>query len=166
MTDPSGGSVGQTAAMGRTGFVRAVAVVGLVLAGVACSDLPDSVTSGGTVTAACEDVLALSVDVGHGTPEVLVDDGTGLRSITPGQVTTDPSFSPDGSTLVVVRAEGDYESAGPDSTELRLLDPDGSNPRDLVDGSSTTWRRTRPGHPTGGRSCSRGTPAAPGAGCS
>ena len=118
--------------------MRAMAVAGLVLAGAACSDPPDSVTSGGTARGGCEDLLALSVDVGHGTPEVLVDDGGGLRSITPDQVTTSPRFSPDGSTLVVVRAEGDYESAGPDSTELWLLDPDGSNPRDLVDGTSTT----------------------------
>jgi Tol biopolymer transport system component len=107
------------------------------------------VTSGGSTERPCEDVLALSVDVGHGTPEVLVDDGAGLRTITPGQVTTDPTFSPDGSTLVVVRAEGDYESAGPDSTELWLLDPDGSNPRDLVDGSSTTWEEDPAWSPDG-----------------
>lgn len=126
-----------------------MAVVGFVLAGSACSDPPATVTSGGGGDEPCEDVLALSMDLGQGHVEVFLDDGGGLRSITPGQISTTPRFSPDGSTLVVVRADGDYESAGPGSTELWLLDADGSNPRDLVDGASTTWEEDPAWSPDG-----------------
>jgi Tol biopolymer transport system component len=70
-----------------------------------------------------------------GLAEVIVArrDGS-VELVTGGWVATKPSFSPDGGSLVVVRADGDYESAGPESTSLWILDIDGTNPRLLTEG--------------------------------
>lgn len=46
-----------------------------------------------------------------------------------------PDFSPDGERLAVVRADGDYESAGPSATWLWTVAADGSDPRPLTDGA-------------------------------
>jgi dipeptidyl aminopeptidase/acylaminoacyl peptidase len=43
-------------------------------------------------------------------------------------VASQPTFSPDGQRVVVVAAEGDYESAGPDSTSLLAVGLDGADP--------------------------------------
>ena len=71
-----------------------------------------------------------------GLAEVVVADGDGdVGALLTGEwVATKPSFSPDGRSLVVVRAEGDYESAGPDSTSLWIIDTDGTEERALTRG--------------------------------
>jgi hypothetical protein len=46
-----------------------------------------------------------------------------------------PDFSPDGERMVVVRADGDYESAGPEATWLWTLAADGSDPRPVTSGA-------------------------------
>jgi len=56
----------------------------------------------------------------------------GLTSVSRDWVATEPAFSPDGRQLVVVRAKGDYESAGPDSTALWVVGADGRGARALT----------------------------------
>lgn len=70
-----------------------------------------------------------------GLAEVIVRKPDGSETLVSGDwVATDPSFAPDGLRLVVVRAEGDYESSGPASTSLWEIGVDGSGPRRLTDG--------------------------------
>lgn len=52
------------------------------------------------------------------------------------EVLTEPDASPDGGSLVVVRADGDYESAGPGATDLWVLTVDGEVTSKLTTGSS------------------------------
>ncbi len=82
------------------------------------------------------DTLAVNrIGEGEGLAEVVVVDGDGEGELVTGdRVATKPSFSPDGQRLVVVEADGDYESAGPDSTSLWVIGADGSDPRRLTDG--------------------------------
>lgn len=68
-----------------------------------------------------------------GTDDEPDDEG---RLVTGDWVATDPSFSPDGRRLVLVRADGDYESAGPGSTSLWVVDADGAAPRSLTAGGN------------------------------
>jgi dipeptidyl aminopeptidase/acylaminoacyl peptidase len=77
-------------------------------------------------------------DYGPGGAEVLVvpADGVGGRPVTGDWVATEPSLSPDGRQVVVVRADGDYESAGPDSTSLWVVDTVGGGERQLNEGPS------------------------------
>lgn len=58
--------------------------------------------------------------------------GRSRALITGEWVATKPSFSPDGLRVAVTRATGDYESAGPDSTDISVVDADGSNARQLT----------------------------------
>jgi dipeptidyl aminopeptidase/acylaminoacyl peptidase len=91
-------------------------------------------------SAGCDDsgpVLALNrnSDEFVGLAEVIVAARDGdVELVTGDWVATKPSFSPDGRSLVVVRAEGDYESVGPDSTSLWIIDTDGPGQRALTDG--------------------------------
>ena len=73
--------------------------------------------------------------VGGGVPEVstLSPDGR-VEMITGSWVANDAALAPDGDQLVVVKADGDYESAGPQATALWVLDADGSDPRQLTGG--------------------------------
>jgi Tol biopolymer transport system component len=82
-------------------------------------------------------VLALNRnrDQSVGSAEVVLAERDGnVELLTGDWVATRPSFSPDGRSLVVVRAEGDYESAGPDSTSLWIIDTDGTDERALTRG--------------------------------
>jgi Tol biopolymer transport system component len=96
---------------------------------------------GGDDTAGCV-VLAVSRDVDQGTPKVLI-----VRDDNPEEIGQDvidrygsraplsqPDFSPDGTRLAVVMADGDYESAGPDATKLWTIGVDGSDARPLTEG--------------------------------
>jgi Tol biopolymer transport system component len=58
----------------------------------------------------------------------------GVDRITGDWVASQASFAPDGDRIVVVRADGDYESAGPNSTSLWAMGSDGSDPRALTEG--------------------------------
>ncbi|MFP3907412.1 MAG: TolB family protein [Acidimicrobiales bacterium] len=76
-------------------------------------------------------------DEAVGLAEVIVvgRDG-GVELVTGDWVATKPDFSPDGRNLVVVRADGDYESAGPASTSLSIIDTDGTRQQTLTHGPS------------------------------
>ena len=65
---------------------------------------------------------------------VAVDASGAVRLVTGDWVATAPALSPDGEQVVVTRAEGDYESSGPESTSLWIIGVDGSDPRQLTDG--------------------------------
>jgi Tol biopolymer transport system component len=81
-------------------------------------------------------VVALNRNSGEsvGLAEVVVADRDGNVVLATGDwVATRPSFSPDGRRLVVVRADGDYESAGPASTSLWTLNTDGTEPQALTE---------------------------------
>jgi dipeptidyl aminopeptidase/acylaminoacyl peptidase len=73
--------------------------------------------------------------IGGGVPEVsVVSAGGDVEMITGSWVASQAAFSPDGEHVVVVKAEGDYESAGPQSTALWILGADGSGARELTGG--------------------------------
>jgi Tol biopolymer transport system component len=69
---------------------------------------------------------------------VVAGGGGAVTLVTRDWVATEPSFSPDGRRLVVVRADGDYESAGPDSTALWVVGADGTGARALTGGDAAT----------------------------
>lgn len=83
----------------------------------------------------------------EGTAEVILVTAEGqVTAIQTGWTATEPSFGPRGEELVVVRAEGDYESAGPGATDLWVLSIDGGSVRALTDGakaSSPDWSPVR-----------------------
>jgi Tol biopolymer transport system component len=116
-----------------------VALVGLGLG--ACSDGDADVASSGGCDGGAP-VLAFDHEttdpdrgIGGGVPEVsVVSAGGEIEMITGSWVASQATFSPDGDQLVVVKAEGDYESAGPSSTGLWVMGTDGSEPRELTGG--------------------------------
>ena len=65
---------------------------------------------------------------------VIVSTSGSVSPITGDWVAVQPSFSPAGDEVVVVRADGDYESAGPDHGELWVVRPDGGGARRLTMG--------------------------------
>jgi dipeptidyl aminopeptidase/acylaminoacyl peptidase len=79
----------------------------------------------------------------EGTAEVALVTAEGQVTVIPtGWTATEPSFGPSGEELVVVKAEGDYESAGPGATDLWVLRSDGAVVRGLTEGanaSSPDW---------------------------
>lgn len=70
-----------------------------------------------------------------------VIDGGAPRRVSGADVAHDPSISPDGSRIAYVRAIGDYESAGPEATEIWTMGIDGADPRPVATGA------LRHGHP-------------------
>jgi Tol biopolymer transport system component len=76
--------------------------------------------------------------IGGGVPEISVAaQGGDPEMITGDWVVSQPDFSPDGDRLVVVKADGDYESAGPNATALWVIGTDGidaTEPRELTSG--------------------------------
>jgi Tol biopolymer transport system component len=120
----------------RTRWVRVLAVPGLF----AVAALATIAVWGGDVddlhAGRCSTDLLVAVTTGWWYPEVVLLDGEGARVLVPGEVTSDPSFSPDGSEVALVRSIGDYESAGPESTELWVVPVEGGDPRVLVTGSA------------------------------
>ncbi len=113
---------------GIVGFVS----VGALLGVLSCGDRGGGASDG----AACVRVVVNRNDPDLvGGAEVLVVDEEGNSSVVTGDwVATEPSLAPDGTAVAVVRAEGDYESAGPASTSLWVVDIDGESPRQVTAG--------------------------------
>jgi dipeptidyl aminopeptidase/acylaminoacyl peptidase len=65
---------------------------------------------------------------------VIVSSSGSVSPITGDWVAVQPSFSPAGDEVVVVRAEGDYESSGPDHSELWVVGAEGGDARRLTTG--------------------------------
>lgn len=100
-----------------------------------------------------EDLLALTVPTGPVSPvpydgyfsiAVTTLSSGSLHYLTDPErvVVTDPSFSPDGHEMAVVWADGDYESAGPASTSIWVVDLDAGNARPITLGrndGSPSW---------------------------
>ncbi len=127
--------------VGNKWCLAALCLAGSLVAG--CGD------PGGDEAQSCAgdtDVLAVNQNGENvGLTEVVITSGGDEPELVTGDwVATKPSFGPDGEQLVVVRADGDYESAGPESTSLWIIGTDGSGPRQLTDGSPTT---SPTGHP-------------------
>lgn len=83
---------------------------------------------------ACNGSHVLAVTTGWDFPAVWVFDGSDGHPLVPDEVSAAASFSPDGSEVATVRAEGDYESSGPDATELWVVSTDDGDRR-VVTGS-------------------------------
>ena len=137
--------------------------VSAALAGLglgACADQGDGAISqgcGGDAPVVAFDHETSDPDrgIGGGVPEVsVVSADGGVEMVTGSWVASQATFFPDGEHLVVVKAEGDYESAGPDSTTLWVMGTDGSEPRELT--AATFSTKTPTGRPTGPRSSSSG----------
>lgn len=82
-------------------------------------------------------IVALDTDTTgeDGALQVYVVDADGeVDRITGDWVASHASFAPDGDRLVLVRADGNYESAGPNSTALWVMGIDGTEPRALTSG--------------------------------
>lgn len=121
--------------------IAAGVLVGLGLAGCSTGDDGGAVESsdgcGGDapVLAFDHDTIDPDRGIGGGVPEVSVMTGDGgIEMITGSWVASQAAFSPDGERLVVVKADGDYESAGPSSTALWVMRVDGSDQRELTRG--------------------------------
>ena len=70
-----------------------------------------------------------------GMPRVTVIRPDGSRAVVTGDwVATHPEISPDGERLVVTRADGDYESAGPAAETLWTIGLDGADPVPVTEG--------------------------------
>jgi WD40-like Beta Propeller Repeat len=113
---------------------RRVAVIGVAVVGLVGGTAVAASRSGDEqVTTDCTQV---AVNRGaDGLAEVVVVPADGeARLVTGDWVATEPSLSPDGREVVVVRAEGDYESSGPESTSLWVVGTDGGGERQLTDG--------------------------------
>lgn len=94
-----------------------------------------SCTEGGGPAAACErPVVAVNRNgIEDGLAEIVLADPSGEAELVTGDwVATEPSFSPDGRRLAVVRADTDYESSGPSVTELWIVDLSGGERRGLT----------------------------------
>jgi Tol biopolymer transport system component len=61
-----------------------------------------------------------------------VTGGEAPRRVSGADVAYDPAISPDGSRIAYVRAIGDYESAGPEATEIWTMGIDGADPRPVA----------------------------------
>jgi Tol biopolymer transport system component len=116
-------------------------VVVVMLAG-ACSGADDGSRAAPVARATCRavtPVVALDRDTPGviGAIQVVVADRAGGTTLVTGDwVATNPSFAPDARRLAVVRAKGDYESSGPDSTSLWVIDSDGTGARALTEGAT------------------------------
>ncbi|HKE75250.1 MAG TPA: hypothetical protein VKB57_16630 [Acidimicrobiales bacterium] len=132
------------------------AIVWLTLAGAtaACGGSNESGPSAGCRSDGPTLALAHTTPGAIGSYGVLVAARSGATTrVTRNWVATDPSFSPDGRRLVVVRADGDYESSGPGSTALWLVGADGTGARALtnVSDDGVAPQDTRPAWSPDGR---------------
>ncbi len=118
----------------------AVAVVGLAVGiGIDLVDDGDE-TSSAPSSDPCLDRPPLVAVAGNvpgavGQAQVTVLRPDGARAVATGDwVATDPDLAPTGDRLVVTRADGDYESAGPSSETLWTVGLDGADPQPLTEG--------------------------------
>jgi dipeptidyl aminopeptidase/acylaminoacyl peptidase len=116
-----------------------VAVIGVAVAALVGGAAVAASRSGdGPVTTDCTQVAVNRNDPSgtQGLAEVVLVPPNGeARLVTGDWVATEPSLSPDGREVVVVRAGGDYESSGPESTSLWVIGTDGGGgERRLTDG--------------------------------
>jgi len=122
------------------GCVAAACVANALLGG--CTDEGDGdagdCTDDSPVIAFDHETLDPDRGIGGGVPEVSVATADGDREMITGDwVVSQARFAPDGERLVVVKADGDYESAGPDATTLWVIGTDGldaTEPRELTRG--------------------------------
>jgi Tol biopolymer transport system component len=127
-------------------FCPALALVfaGVVLTGCSSDTGSSSDSDGARSCPSSRSVVAVNRNGEYeGLAEVVLVGANGAAvSISEDWVATEPSFSPDGDELVVVRAEGDYESAGPGATDLWVIDADGTSRHGVTEGahaSSPDW---------------------------
>jgi len=117
----------------------------LTTGAVACSDGEDGGDADGggcgddsPVVAFDHDTIDPDRGIGGGVPEISVAAADGEpEMITGSWVVSQPDFSPDGDRLVAVKADGDYESSGPDASTLWVIGTDGidaTEPRELTSG--------------------------------
>lgn len=113
------------------GFACLTAVVALA----ACSDDGNGDEATPPCDAAAEPLAVVrNSEQSVGGAEVWIDQAASRPRLISGEwVATRPSFSPDGAHVAVTRAQGNYESAGPESTDIWVLGVDGSRPRNLTE---------------------------------
>lgn len=137
----------------RRRLLAAAAAVALVAAGVgAFATLTDDdgdheITDGSHSCESGEDLLALTVSSEHQDPD-LIDGSYSVALTTPGgeveflnapeEVVHEPSFSPSGDQVAVTWADGDYESAGPNSESIWVVDRRTGSSRPLTTGPDHT----------------------------
>jgi Tol biopolymer transport system component len=123
--------------MSTTGRQPTTAVVVMALVATGCG-----LGDGEAVGSWCRNEVVASVDDPEGTMRLVrVRPGGEVTEIAvewPDDEVSEPAsrpdFSPGGERMVVVRADGDYESAGPEATWLWTMAADGSDPRPVTSG--------------------------------
>jgi len=110
-------------------------VVGVTLDRVDDGDEASSAPAGDPCASTAPLVAVAGNDsAGEGGAEITVVRPDGTRAVaTGGWVATDPDIAPDHERMVVSRALGDWESAGPEATALWTLGLDGSDRRRVTD---------------------------------
>ena len=133
----------------RRAAAGALALAATVAGLAACSDEPSATPAANntaattTIARPCDDdgvVALLGWDRAElrNQPEVVaVSAGGEARSVSGDWVAPDGAMAADG-TVVLVRADGDYESAGPETETLWVRPADGSEPRRLTGGPNDT----------------------------
>ena len=133
----------------RRAAACALALAATVAGLAACSDEPSATPAANntaattTIARPCDDdgvVALLGWDRAElrNQPEVVaVSAGGEARSVSGDWVAPDGAMAADG-TVVLVRADGDYESAGPETETLWVRPADGSEPRRLTGGPNDT----------------------------
>jgi dipeptidyl aminopeptidase/acylaminoacyl peptidase len=112
--------------------MRRRAWAGLVVAGgVVTAGLLDTDEAGTATASSCQVATPRGF---NGGAQVVIHRSGSEHVLAPGSVLTEPSFSPDGARVAVINADGDYESSGPNSTQLWTLSTLGGEPTVLVSG--------------------------------
>lgn len=119
------------------GIRAATAAAGVLALLVSCTgdDAPGDSASPAATCGPTEEVLAITT--GGDVPAVDIVQPSGVVGRPTGSWTASrPALSPDGRRLAVVRAYGDYESAGPGAEEIWTIGLDGSDPVQLTEGGN------------------------------
>lgn len=136
---PTGRRHGEPVSVSRR--VAAV-LVAVVLAAAGCSDDTAAPSEHGPGRCGGDARLVVSYadpDQDGAVTVAVADTVTGERRDVRSEWTaSQPSVHPDGQRLALNRADGDYESAGPDSEQIWAVDLDGSDPQQLTEGPRDT----------------------------